>query len=156
MFSLVFGLPSTASAEMNASLFGCFPGTTPKSDSSAVCMSGVRPWACADRPATTSGTAEVSRFSCMLFLSVRGFLDYAEPANYSRFNAIRRIAFSVGDGIGDSEGILFEAQSPGPPMPLSTLRRRPRDLPRKTQGQDGFAVSFPVGLFQPLLHAGCS
>ena len=50
--------------------------------------------------------------------------------------------------------ILFGAQSPGPPMPLSTLRRSPRGGPRKTQGQDGVAVSFPVGLFHPLQHAG--
>src|SRR5581483_2697328 len=41
-------------------------------------------------------------------------------------------------------------------MPLSTLRLMPRDIARKTQGQDGFAVSFPVGLFHPLQHAGLS
>jgi len=27
---------------------------------------------------------EISRFSCMLFLSVRGFLDYAGPTVHSR------------------------------------------------------------------------
>src|SRR6266581_3106161 len=31
----------------------------------------------------------------------------------------------------------FAAQSPGPPMPLSTLRWLPRGRPRKTRGQDG-------------------
>jgi hypothetical protein len=41
-------------------------------------------------------------------------------------------------------------------MPLSTLRLRPRGSSRKTQGQDGVAVSFPVGLFHPLQHAGLS
>src|SRR5450759_3265717 len=41
-------------------------------------------------------------------------------------------------------------------MPLSTLRRKPRGTRRKTQGQDGFAFSFPVGLFHPLQHAGLS
>jgi hypothetical protein len=40
-------------------------------------------------------------------------------------------------------------------MPLSTLQETPRDVPRKTQGQDGFATSFPVGLLHPLQHAGC-
>ena len=78
----------------------------------------------------------------MLFLSVRGFLDYAEPTGHSRFYAASHVAFSVGDGIGDSEEILFEAQSPGPPMPLSTLQLPPRDGRRKTQGQDGFATPF--------------
>ena len=56
--------------------------------------------------------------------------------------ATSHVAFSVGDGIGDSEEILFEAQSPGPPMPLSTLRLLPRGDSRKTQGQDGFASPF--------------
>src|SRR5690242_19492935 len=158
MFSLARALSSPASAEDKSSLFDRFTGTTARSDSSGACPSAVRLFAFSDwsRSWLEREAPEVSRFSCMLFLSVRGFLDYAEPANYSRSNAIRRIAFSVGDGIGASEGILFEAQSPGPPMPLSTLQRRSRDLPRKTQGQDGFACSFPVGLFHPLQHAGCS
>src|SRR5260370_4407776 len=41
-------------------------------------------------------------------------------------------------------------------MPLSTLQALPRDITCKTRGQDGFAVSFPVGLFHPLQHAGLS
>ena len=34
-------------------------------------------------------------------------------------------------------------------MPLSTLQTTPRGVARKTRGQDGFATSFPVGLFHP-------
>jgi ABC-2 type transport system ATP-binding protein len=41
-------------------------------------------------------------------------------------------------------------------MPLSTLQETPRGVPCKTRGQDGFAVSFPVGLLHPLQHAGLS
>jgi hypothetical protein len=41
-------------------------------------------------------------------------------------------------------------------MPLSTLQASPRDDARKTRGQDGFATSFPVGLFHPLQHGGLS
>jgi hypothetical protein len=41
-------------------------------------------------------------------------------------------------------------------MPLFTLHVPPRDGPRKTRGQDGFAISFPAGLFHPPLHAGLS
>jgi hypothetical protein len=41
-------------------------------------------------------------------------------------------------------------------MPLSMLRLKPRGVTRKTQGQDGVAFSFPVGLFHPLQHAGLS
>src|SRR5580692_7813927 len=50
----------------------------------------------------------------------------------------------------------FRSSIPGPPMPLFTLRVPPRDDPCKTRGQDGFAFSFPVGLFHPLQHAGLS
>src|SRR5271166_293611 len=39
-------------------------------------------------------------------------------------------------------------------MPLSPLQETPRDVPCKTRGQDGFAISFPVGLLHPLQHAG--
>ena len=42
---------------------------------------------------------EVSRFSCMLFLSVRGFLDYAGPAGHSRSTATCRVAFLVGNRV---------------------------------------------------------
>jgi hypothetical protein len=39
-------------------------------------------------------------------------------------------------------------------MPLSTLRLTPRGATRKTQGQDGVALSFPAGILPPLQHAG--
>src|SRR5262249_51176206 len=35
---------------------------------------------------------------------------------------------------------FVEAQSPGPPIPLSTLQATPRDATCKTRGQDGFAI----------------
>src|ERR1700719_3881721 len=49
---------------------------------------------------------------------------------------------------------FFEAQSPGPPIPLSTLQASSRDVACKTEGQDGVAGSFPVRLFHSLQHAG--
>src|SRR5262249_35546078 len=58
------------------------------------------------------------------------------------------------NGVGILIHRFFEAQSPGPPIPLSTLQAAPRDAVCKTRGQDGVAVSFPVGLFHPLQHAG--
>ena len=39
-------------------------------------------------------------------------------------------------------------------MPLSTLQATSRDVSCKTEGQDGVAVSFLVGLFHSLQHAG--
>src|SRR5882724_1845971 len=111
MFSLARTLPSPTSAEDCSSLFGWFTGTMARSDSSETCRSAVRLFAFSDRSRSwlDREVPEVSRFSCMLFLSVRGFLDYAEPTGHSRFCATSHVAFSVGDGIGDSEEILFEA-----------------------------------------------
>jgi hypothetical protein len=39
-------------------------------------------------------------------------------------------------------------------MPLSTLQATSRDATCKTEGQDGVAVSFLVGLFHSIQHAG--
>src|SRR6266566_7462361 len=92
----------------------------------------------------------------MLFLSVRGFLDYAGPAVHSRLTWLPCCLPPTRNGVGILIFGLFAAQSPRPPMPLSTLQETPRDVPCKTQGQDGFATSFPVGLLHPLQHAGLS
>ena len=84
-YSLISSLPSPTSAGGRPLLFGWFIGTTPESDSSAACMSGVRPMAFPDRPELSSGATEVSRFSCIRFLSVRGVYDYAGPGGDSRY-----------------------------------------------------------------------
>ena len=73
MFSLICALPSPASAEAFASLFGWFTGITAQSDFSNPCTSALWFMAFADRPSTIEGVLEISRFSYMLFLSVRGF-----------------------------------------------------------------------------------
>src|SRR5260370_2627800 len=73
MFSSVCALPSPASAEGFPSLFGWFTGTTAQSDFFCTFMSAVRFMAFADRPRSCDqGVQEISRFSCMLFLSVPG------------------------------------------------------------------------------------
>src|ERR1700730_18483501 len=90
----------------------------------------------------------------MLFLSVRGLSDYAGPDNHSRITRPRCCLPPTRNGVGILIYGLFAAQSPRPPMPLSTLQETPRDVPCKTRGQDGFATSFPVGLLRPLQHAG--
>ncbi len=86
MFSLVHALPSLTSAEDCSSLFDKFTGTMAQSDSSIACLSAVGLIAFSDRSRLwlSREAFEVSRFSCMLFLSVRGFLDYAGPACHSR------------------------------------------------------------------------
>jgi hypothetical protein len=83
----------------------------------------------------------------MLFLSVRRFLDYAELTDHSRCYAASHVAFSVGDGIGVSVEILFEAQSPGPPMPLSTLRHHlAAAIARLRVRMDSLLLSCRVGI----------
>src|SRR5215467_4816855 len=92
----------------------------------------------------------------MLFLSVRGFLDYAGPTVHSRFAWLPCCLPLTRNEVGILIYGLFAAQSPRPPMPLSTLQASPRDDACKTRGQNGFATSFPVGLLHPLQHAGLS
>src|SRR5260221_4138014 len=92
----------------------------------------------------------------MLFLSVRGFSDYAGPTVHSRLAWLPCCLPLTRNEVGILIYGLFAAQSPRPPMPLSTLQETPRDVPSKTRGQDGFATSFPVGLLHPPQHAGLS
>src|SRR5438876_2013837 len=143
MFSLARALSSSASVEDRSSLFGRFTGTTARSDSSGTCLPAVRLIAFSDRSRSwlDREVPEISRFSCMLFLSVRGFLDYAEPTGHSRVFAASHVAFSVGDGIGDSE-LTFRSSITRPTDALvyastATSRRQPQD-----SGQDGFASPF--------------
>src|SRR3981189_2902126 len=89
LFSSICALPSPASADGCPSLFGWFTGTTAQSDFSRTFTSAVWFMAFADRPCSADqGVREISRFSCMLFLSVRGFLDYAGSDNPLAINVV--------------------------------------------------------------------
>src|SRR5262249_32040848 len=90
----------------------------------------------------------------MLFLSVRGFLDYAGPTVHSRLAWLPCCLTPTRNEVGILIYGLFAAQSPAHRCLWSTLRETPRDVSCKTRGQDGFATSFPVGLLHPLQHAG--
>ena len=129
-----------------------------RSDSSRACASAV--WLCAfaDRPRSLAGRGapEVSRFSCMLFLSVRGFSDYAGPSDRSRLSRISRYAS------------LHQEESRRPDFRFSKLNRPAhrylylrfeRHLtmsPARLEARMDSLFSFPVGLFHPLQHAGLS
>src|SRR6266446_6621351 len=76
----------------------------------------------------------------MLFLSVRGFLDYAGPTVHSRLAWLPCCLPPTRNEVGVLIYGLFAAQSPRPPMPLSTLQETSHDVPCKTRGQDGFAT----------------
>ena len=101
MFSLVCALPSPASVEDCSSLFDWFTGTTAQSDFSGTFMSAVRFRAFADRSCSLGqDVQEISRFSCMLFLSVRGFLDYAGPDNPLAVSVVVVLPSSLRNGVG--------------------------------------------------------
>src|ERR1017187_1253043 len=111
MFSFVCALTSPASAEGCPPLFGWFTGSTTQSDFSSTCMSAVRFMAFADRPwSSHQGVLEISRFSCMLFHSVRGFFDYAGPDNHSRITRLPCCLPPSQDGVGVLIYRFYEAQ----------------------------------------------
>jgi hypothetical protein len=85
--TLVRSVPSPISATGCPALFDWFLGTTEQSDSSGPFARAVRPLplpAGLVRCLRPVGS-EVSRFSCMQFLSVLGVYDYAGPARNSRW-----------------------------------------------------------------------
>src|ERR1039458_8405606 len=111
MFSSVCALPSPVSAEDRSSLFDWFTGSTAQSDFSSTCISAVRFMAFADRPRSCDrGVLEISRFSCMLFLSVRRFSDYAGPKQPLAIWRGCRVAFLHKNGVGILFLRLFEAR----------------------------------------------
>src|ERR1019366_173513 len=82
-------------------------------------MSAVRLVAFADRSwSFVQDVQEISRFSCMLFLSVRGFSDYAGPNNHSRLARLPYCLPPTRNEVGVLIYGLFAAQSPRPPVPL--------------------------------------
>ena len=102
MFSLARTLFSPGSAEDRSSLFVWFIDSMARSDSSRAYASALWLRAFADRPRSPlgRGAPEVSRFSCMLFLGVRGFSDYAGPTARSRLSRISRVAFLHPERVG--------------------------------------------------------
>jgi len=88
MFSLVGVLPSSrsaAAADCSAALFAGLIGTTTPSDSSPPCVPDVRIPSSPAGLRLPAASDEVSRFSCMQFLSVPGVYDYVGSPALSRY-----------------------------------------------------------------------
>jgi hypothetical protein len=111
------------SAEACASLFGRFSGITPRSDSSGACIRALWLLRLSRRSAAVTGSdvPEVSRFPCMKFLSVRALFDCAELSGDSPMSSPSKWP-SLFVTSWALRTFSFAAQSPGPPMLLSTLR----------------------------------
>src|SRR5215472_8285073 len=156
MFSLFNGLPSPLSVTSLSSLFEWFISTMPLSDSSATrgepCGLGLL--SPSYRPFGSADVAEVSRFSCMKFPDVLWVLRLRGTAQGLALAPLLMLPSTIST-VSASRLLVFEAQSPSPPVPLFTLHRLPRGRRCKTQGRVG-RYSFLVRLFHSLLHAGLS
>ena len=87
-------------------------------------------------PRSTIGLGPISTGVKLSERSVR-VVGYAGPTARSRLSRNSRVAFLHQERVGVLILRFFEAQSPGPPIPLSTLQATSRDVSRKTEGQDG-------------------
>ena len=137
MFSLVRALFSSGSAEDGSSLFVWFIDTMAQSDSSRACASAV--WLCAfaDRPPALAGRGalEVSRFSGMLFLSVRGFFDYAGPTARSRLARNSPGAFRHRERVGVLVLRFSKLHSPAHRYPCLRFQRYLVVAPARLEAQ---------------------
>ena len=135
----------------------CSAHTTAQSDFSCTSMSAVRFMAFADRSCSfEQDVQEISRFSCMLFLSVRGFSDYAGPNNPLAISVAAVLPSSISERSRHPDPSAFRS-SIARPTDASGLRFR-RGLaisPARLEARMESLFSFPVGLFHPLQHAGC-
>ena len=86
------------------------------------------------------GVLEISRFSCMLFLSVRGFLDYAGPNNHSRLTWLPCCLPPLGIESASCSIGFSKLNSPAHRYLCLRFERHLAMLACKTQGQDGVAV----------------
>src|SRR5712664_2614863 len=157
MFSLAHALFSPGSAEDRSSLFVWFFDSMARSDSSGVCVSAV--WFCtfADRPRSLlgRGAPEVSRFSCMLFLSVRGFFDYAGPTARSRYRDAAVLPSSNQERVGVLVLRFSKLNSPAHRYPCLRFKRHLAMPPARLRAKM-VSLLLLVGLFHSLQHAGLS
>ena len=107
----------------------------------------------------TSDTNEVSRFSCVQFLSVRTALGLRPRPSKTRTSRNFRLLLILPSRCKHSVGtriVFFEARFLARRCLCLHNTRAPHGARRKTRGQDGFRFSFLAGLFHPRLHAGLS
>src|SRR5258707_7797771 len=93
------------------------------------------------RQTFAAGISEVSRFSCMKLLGVPGVFDYAGLNRDSRYRpcscCLPHILTASASGL-----YVFAAQSPTPPIPLSTLHCVPHGSSARL-GAERIANPFP-------------
>jgi len=138
-------------------LFGWFTGITAPSDFSCPCASAARLMAFADRSCSfVPDVRELSRFSCLLFLSVRGFLDYAGPSHALALTWLRCCLPPLGTESASCSIGFSKLPSPAHRYLCLRFQRYLAMSPARLAARRDSLFSFPVGLFPPLQHAGLS
>src|SRR6266436_1887824 len=155
-FSLVSGLPSRLSAVGCPPLFEPFIGTTPESDSWPACLwvSRLSPFPTGLPPDCAAEADQLSRFSCMMFLDVRGVSDCAgSPVD---FVFAPTFVWSSPFVIGSTPW-RFSFTAPYPACPCPCLRFASSLATGGARlGVRMGHYSFPVRLFHSRHHAGLS
>src|SRR5215470_9190629 len=109
----------------------------------------------ADRSwSTDQDVQEISRFSCMLFLSVRGFLDYAGPSNPLAIMWLLCCLPPLGTESASCSIGFSKLNSPAHRYLCLRFKRHLAMSPARLEARMDSLLSFPVGLFHPLQHAG--
>jgi hypothetical protein len=145
------------SDQMLDGVFGWFTDITAQSDFSGTFMSAVRFMAFADRSCSLGqDVLEISRFSCMLFLSVRGFSDYAGPDNPLARSVVVVLPSSLRNGSASCSIGFSKLNSPAHRYLCLRFKRHLAMSPARLKARMDSLLSFPVGLFHPLQHAGLS
>jgi len=121
-------------------------------------MSAVRFRAFADRSCSLGqDVQEISRFSCLLFLSVRGFLDYAGPDSPLAVSVVVVLPSSLRNGVGvPCQTVFSKLNSPAHRCLCLRFKRYLAMSPARLEARMDSLLSFPVGRFHPLQHAGLS
>src|SRR5438105_5477435 len=155
-FSLVPGLPSRLSAVGCPPWFEPFTGTTPESDSWPAFLWIVWPWPSSTGlpPDCAADANQVSRFSCMMFLDVRGVSDCAGSGE--DFVLAPSLMWSSPFVIGSTSWrFSFTAQYPACPCPCLRFASSLATGGARLGVRMGH-YSFPVRLFHSRHHAGLS
>src|SRR5215471_2215830 len=104
----------------------------------------------ADRSwSTDQDVQEISRFSCMLFLSVRGFLDYAGPCKPLAIAWLLCCLPPLGTESASCSIGFSKLNSPAHRYLCLRFKRHLAMSPARLKARMDSLLSFPVGLFHP-------
>ena len=154
VFSSVCGLSSTPSAGDGSLLFGCFAGTMPQYDSSALKRRApVHEGITAHRvppPARSSARGRKRGLSVLAHgVSLRAWgLRLRRIAVHSRLSHTGRVAFWEPDAIGILKR-LFRSSIPSLQIPLSNASSAASRLPSHGSGPEWFAIP---SLYDSFIH----